>query len=205
MEPLCLPSIPVEQIHTNPTFKSLRKPRVEALLPPTEQFFTNTSNQLPYALEYSIHPCTKRFRKELEFVFPKVDLTAGLVVPTFQPCVYDLVAVGEEVAKEKDDKLENFFDWATRVCKYLQEKGFWADFTDPASGYPAFSERGPSYYPDVIGAEMFLKYELVNAGCCQIMYHPIYGTKSYPATMFTTAPVEELSLAIQRIENGPCI
>ncbi|ORX88659.1 hypothetical protein K493DRAFT_306429 [Basidiobolus meristosporus CBS 931.73] len=199
MQPVCLSSTSTEPPHTKQGFKSVRKPRVEPLIPSTQRTFTHEATKLPYVLEYSAHACTKRFLRELAFVFPSVNTEGCLIVPTFQPCQYDLVAVGDDVAKEKDDKLESFYDWANRVCKHLHSKGYWADFTDPASGYPIFSERGPSYYPDVIGAELFLKYELVNTGCCQIMYHPVYGTKSYPATMFTTAPASELAAAIERI------
>ena len=93
---------------------------------------------------------------------------------------------------------------ANAVCDSLAAAGHWADYTDPASGYPvcpwaarrraarstprppphpvplqhqARGERGASIYPDVLGAQMFLKYDVISANCCSILSHPLFGTK----------------------------
>ncbi|CAG8768628.1 14054_t:CDS:2, partial [Racocetra fulgida] len=83
--------------------------------------------------------------------------------------------MGERIDKEKDEKLEDFIEWGKEICQKLRDLGYWSDLTDPASGYPMFSDPGPSTYPDVQGAEQLLKYDIYNAG------------KVYPGTLFTTA------------------
>lgn len=84
-------------------------------------------------------------------------------------------------------------------------------------------ERCSSIYPDVLGAQMLLRYDVISANCCSILSHPRYGTKVpnvvctgaidftlffsysfplpqvYPATMFTTAPLEAAVVAWQKV------
>ena len=43
--------------------------------------------------------------------------------------------------------------------------------------HQARGERGASIYPDVLGAQMFLKYDVISANCCSILSHPLFGTK----------------------------
>lgn len=84
--------------------------------------------------------------------------------------------------------LPRLTDWLKslhgRVFTFLQ------DLTDPCSGLPVLSERGGSYYPDVIGGQMLLNYDIIDTGCCKLLSHPKWHTKVYPATLFTTAPLE---------------
>jgi hypothetical protein len=60
-------------------------------------------------------------------------------IPTFQSSSVDLVGLGASVEDAKDDLLERFVVFAWHVCDGLRKRGFWADFTDPASGYPVRS------------------------------------------------------------------
>ncbi|KAG0228586.1 hypothetical protein BGW42_002076 [Actinomortierella wolfii] len=123
-------------------------------------------------LEYSAHTCPRRLLRDLTRVFPGVDLTGLLVVPTFQKCQYEMVAWDAEIAKEKDDRLED-----------------------------SYGERGPDVYPDVEGCQILLKYDFQNAGCCKILLHPEWGSKIYPATFFTTAPLATLLAAVREVEQ----
>lgn len=58
-------------------------------------------------LEYSVHACPKRMARDLTTVFPGKDLSKLLVVPTFQKCLHEMVAWDAEIAKEKDDRLDD--------------------------------------------------------------------------------------------------
>ncbi|KAG0083107.1 hypothetical protein BGZ92_011080 [Podila epicladia] len=138
-------------------------------------------------LEYSIHVSPKRMTRELLTVFPGKDLTNLLVVPTFQKCGNQMVAWDAAIAKEKDDRLE--------------DARFWSDMTDPASGFPNYSERGRDIYPDVEGCNMLLKYDFQAAGCCKILLHPNWGSKVYPATFFTTAPLDVLQNILEQVQQ----
>lgn len=59
-----------------------------------------------------------------------------LIVPTFQRTESNMLGFTEDTEKEKDHKLEMFYLWAMSACMQLRKRGFWADFTDPCSGYP---------------------------------------------------------------------
>eukprot|EP00035_Acanthoeca_spectabilis_P006266 m.122586 g.122586 ORF g.122586 m.122586 type:complete len:122 (-) comp13425_c0_seq2:388-753(-) len=77
-------------------------------------------------IEYSVHRILPRMIPDLERVFPGVDLTNTLVVPTFQECKCDLIANGPEPDAEKDRLLETFVAWAKVVCAALRADGHWA-------------------------------------------------------------------------------
>ncbi|KAG0306842.1 hypothetical protein BGZ97_000592 [Linnemannia gamsii] len=152
-------------------------------------------------LEYSIHASPRRMTRDLATVFPNKDLSGLLVVPTFQRCQHEMVAWDAEIAKEKDDRLDDFIRWSTAIHNNLETLGYWSDMTDPASGFPSFTERGRDVYPDVEGCQLLLKYDFQNAGCCKILLHPIWGSKIYPATFFTTAPLNILVKVIEQVEQ----
>ncbi|KAF9332449.1 hypothetical protein BGZ91_011698 [Linnemannia elongata] len=63
-------------------------------------------------LEYSIHVSPRRMTRDLATVFPNKDLSGLLVVPTFQRCKHEMVAWDAEIAKEKDDRLDDLFSTA---------------------------------------------------------------------------------------------
>ncbi|KAF9089152.1 hypothetical protein BGX23_006886 [Mortierella sp. AD031] len=152
-------------------------------------------------LEYSIHASPRRMTRDLATVFPSKDLSGLLVVPTFQKCKHEMVAWDAEIAKEKDDRLDDFIRWSKALHHRLEKLGYWSDMTDPASGFPSYSERGRDVYPDVEGCQLLLKYDFQNAGCCKVLLHPIWGSKIYPATFFTTAPVDVLVKVIDQVER----
>lgn len=165
-------------------------------------------------LECSVHqvaPCSsdtgacrslERFVRQLYDVFPDaLEALSGvphplLVVPCFQPCKLDLVAVGPAAEEEKNLCLHRFVCWAQGVCAKLRVKGYWADFTDPCSGYPMLGQRGTAFYADVLGSQRLLKYDMVDTGCCKLISHPAWGTKVYPTTVFAACPPAELELLV---------
>lgn len=75
-------------------------------------------------------------KSELEAVFPGLDLSDMLIVPTCQRSVLDLVQTGEDVEAEKDFCLERFVEWSEKVCSALSDLQHWADYIDPCSGLP---------------------------------------------------------------------
>jgi hypothetical protein len=58
--------------------------------------------------------------REVQSVFPDVDLLGMLVVPTCQQADYDLVRTGEKIDTEKDRLLERVGSWALveRLCSH---------------------------------------------------------------------------------------
>lgn len=47
-----------------------------------------------------------------------------------------------------------------------------------------------------------LRYPVAEAGGCRIVLHPAWGSRFYPATMFTTAPLELLVRAVAVAAGG---
>ena len=117
-----------------------------------------------WGMEYSVHACPKKHKAEAQAMFPGLDVSDLLVVPTCQVRRFcrkhatnlenalhvltprtptlpspqrtkmDIVKTGEEVDEEKDLCLERFLDFAKKVCDALIANGHWADYIDPCSG-----------------------------------------------------------------------
>lgn len=62
-------------------------------------------------------------------------------------------------------------------------------------------ERGAGFYSDVQGSLALLKYKTTMAGCCGMIVHPTWGTKSYPATLFVKAPLHVIQNFFDKIVN----
>ncbi len=73
-------------------------------------------------------------------VFPGQDLDGVLAVLTCQKSKLDLCELGEDIAKEKDELLESFYDEAKRVAGALTKADHWCDFIDPCSGLPVSTD-----------------------------------------------------------------
>ncbi|KAI9350321.1 hypothetical protein BDR26DRAFT_852196 [Obelidium mucronatum] len=97
-----------------------------------------------------------------------------LIVQTFQRSTSDLMVVNDASNQERNFLLECFSTWGRFVITRIRDKGYWADMTDPCSGYPVYTPRGTSLYPDVDGASLLLKYSTHLVGCCRIISHPVW-------------------------------
>ncbi|KAJ3203545.1 hypothetical protein HDU67_010140 [Dinochytrium kinnereticum] len=164
-------------------------------------------------MEVSVHRPGRHLRRELGLVFMHYGEDARrcsgvgevrgfeevVVLTTFQRAQTDLVAVTGDSNWERNLLLETFTAYAHKITTTLRSKGYWADSTDPASGYPVLCDRGTSLYPDVDGAHRLLKYPTLQAGCCRVLAHPRWGTRCYPGTMFTTAPVEVVEEVLRSV------
>ena len=95
-----------------------------------------------------------------------------------------------------------FSEWAGAACEELHRQGFWANYTDPASGYPVFGERGGLTLNDVEVSLSLLKYPTVDLGVCKMISHPRYKTASYPATLAADAPLDILAVALRNALDG---
>eukprot|EP00882_Tetradesmus_deserticola_P028637 GHRQ01031906.1.p1 GENE.GHRQ01031906.1~~GHRQ01031906.1.p1 ORF type:complete len:178 (+),score=14.11 GHRQ01031906.1:42-575(+) len=124
---------PARGCRLHPNNSPCRKPASMALTPITTSL---------WGMEYSVHACPPAMTREIQSVFPDVDLSGMLVVPTCQQADYDLVRTGEKVELEKDRLLERFMVWAKCVCGKLQDRGYWCDYIDPCSGLPVSCIQG---------------------------------------------------------------
>ncbi len=142
------------------------------------------------SMEVSVHACGKAFLRELEPLLPGIDLTNMLVIPTMQHSSLDLVKIGDPVEAEKDFCLEVFMDFASTFCKRMIECNHFADYVDPCSGLVMLTKDANKVFSEVDSAQQLLGYAVQNCGCCKVLLHPKWGSAVYPASIFTTAPME---------------
>ena len=57
-------------------------------------------------IEYSLHECRPAFIREIEWVFPGINLDGLIAIPTMQHARHNLVKIGDDVEVEKDRLLE---------------------------------------------------------------------------------------------------
>jgi hypothetical protein len=153
-------------------------------------------------IEVSAHETRKAFHRELEFVLPGVSLDGGLLaIATMQQARMDLVQVGDDIEQEKDRLLETFMAFAKGLCEGLISKGHFADYVDPCSGLPMLTKDANKVFSEVDSAQQLLGYAVMNAGCCKVLLHPAWGSAVYPATIFTTAPVEVVEEELGQVAN----
>ncbi|KAJ3368076.1 hypothetical protein GGF31_006909 [Allomyces arbusculus] len=188
-------SCPVLRPPAGPT-STPRASRNRQVLPPTPIAYADHDGAV-IPLEVSVHAVGRRFARELVGVFPDMPSYAEslhddseptlLVIPVVQPTTHDLVEFGRDVDAERDVMLERFVRFAHALAERIGDT-WWADMTDPASGYPIRTRPGPRLYPDVPGIQTLLRYDAMNVGCCSVLLHPRWGSHMYPASFFAVAP-----------------
>ena len=140
-----------------------------------------------------------RRRHEIEAVFPELhggeELFAIFVMQRTQ---HDLVARGDGPEREKDQCCERFLRFGKVVCTRLRRRGFWADLSDPATGYPIIGDRGGQTHNDLDLVESLLRYPGTQVGACCVVTHPKFGTSVYPATLFCCAPRSIVDSAVSQ-------
>eukprot|EP01113_Clastostelium_recurvatum_P045478 TRINITY_DN7817_c0_g1_i2.p1 TRINITY_DN7817_c0_g1~~TRINITY_DN7817_c0_g1_i2.p1 ORF type:complete len:198 (-),score=33.15 TRINITY_DN7817_c0_g1_i2:150-743(-) len=166
-----------------------------------------------YDIEFSVHRPGPLLLRDILGAIPSLrtktpnaasELTNVLVVPTFQPSNADLIDYGRGSEEEKDRLLENFVSWGNEVVRKLTGRQLWGDIVDPCSGQVIHSTPGPSTYNEVDACQQLLKYTTHRVGNmfpCAVISHPRWATSSYPATLFTTAPLATLLEVIREIDE----
>jgi hypothetical protein len=158
--------------------------------------------------QYSVHKPPNLMRRELKCIFADCDFDSTefkenlLIIPTFQRVkTSDLTEFTAESEIEKNRLLEVFYSFAKLVCNILKgEHNYWSEAIDPPSGLPLISaNHTSSIYSEVDAAQMLLRYRIQQAGSCSIILHPSWGSRSYPATLFTIAPLHIVNKVIQRV------
>ena len=168
---------------------------------PSERY--GTTLLAPYKLvtplgemEVSAHMCRSPFINEAKTVLPNNDLANLICIPTMQHAREELVKIGDEIETEKDRLLENFMEFAKTLCDLLSKKGYFADYIDPCSGLAMITRDANKVYSEVDGAQQLLGYAVQNAGCCKVLLHPAWNSAVYPASIFTTAPPEAITIEL---------
>jgi Methylmalonic aciduria and homocystinuria type D protein len=172
-----------------------RRPRPSELLAP------RLSPLMP-DFEYSVHSATGSLRRDVMPVFPDIPDPSLplLIVPILQRASVPLDVFGDAQAVEKDRLQLVFLGWARAVVTRLAENGHWADATEPATG-AAFIGPPAALYSDVPPIARLLRYPTHDAGGCTILLHPLWKSAVYPATFFTTAPIDVLTGVLDSMQT----
>jgi hypothetical protein len=164
-------------------------------------------------IEFSVHKITsKSLREELGRVFPDLKQALGgspgvelLVVATCQQASSHLLDFTLDADADKERLLGRFFNWSKLLANHLKRRGHWADFSDPASGYPVLGARSNFTSNDVDLIQRLLKYPCSSVGGCSILAHPRYLTSAYPACFFTTAPFPAVKEGLDALGGAPLV
>lgn len=153
------------------------------------------------SIEVSLHTLSDAVKKELQVMFSSIDVSSLVAMPTCQKASYDLVNIGQEVEAEKDRLLECFMSFASTVADELERLGFFCDYIDPCSGLSVRCKDTNRFFDEVSSFQSLLKYETMNAGCCKVLLHPVWGSAVYPATIITNAPKTVVEDLLDRLQG----
>ncbi|XP_059145600.1 cobalamin trafficking protein CblD-like [Physella acuta] len=142
-------------------------------------------------LEYRAHNCPTLLRKEFKELFPQRNIMDGtLVIITISlKTENDMTIWSSEVEQEREKLLEMFIQGAVELCQAFDDSGFWADFIDPSSGKPFKSPHTNFTLFETDERYRKLGFDIRDLGCCKVISHPVWGTRSYIGSLFTNAPL----------------
>jgi len=180
--------------------------RDDCIFAPTNIICDENEAGLEESFQVSAHNAGRAMVREIRVVFTSAvgggSTDEFVIVQVMQRAQVDITLLGDAQEREKDRLLERFVDWAKRFVERLSVDGSWADYCDPCSGLPWFSD-GNVVYSEVEGASRTLGYATRSVdvaggiGACSVLVHPEWGGAVYPTTVFTNASPEAVCEAIQ--------
>lgn len=144
--------------------------------------------QLP-VFELKAHNCPKSLLADFSSYFRMnsiADSPMTVVTISFKTN-NDMALWNSQVDAEREFLTEKFVETAQEMCQALEQEGFWADFVDPSSGslhkapftHATFYETDERYQK--------LGFEIIDQGCCKVISHHKWGTRTYVGCVLTNA------------------
>jgi len=132
-------------------------------------------------LECIAQDCPHLIRKDFSRLFPKRDVTSGVltVVTLAQKTENDMSGWNEAVEFEREELIACFIDAAKEICTQLNEAGYWADFVDPSSGRPYLGQYTNDTLFETDERYRHLGFCIEDLGCCKVISHRQWGTHSF--------------------------
>jgi len=164
----------------------------------------------PSNLECVAHECPKLLINDFKDLFPSTSrlrpeiLQRLTVVTLCQKTLHDQSAWSSAVEVEREKLTEEFVTAAQSICEILQEAGYWADFIDPTSGRFYLGPYTPATMFETDERYRHFGFSIEDLGCCKVLRHHKYGTKTFVGAVFTSAPVDapELETIMTCIAKG---
>lgn len=156
--------------------------------------------------QFSLHTAPLTVQRELTAILPALATLNQpdrplLILPTFQPSAAALTTFTADSEREKNRLLESFSGFARALCQHLTGRGYFADYIDPCTGHPALTPSGGAVYSEVDGASALLRYRMEQAGNCNVILHPTWGSACYPASCVTNARVAAVLEGLERVRR----
>jgi len=144
-----------------------------------------------------VHETPLLLRKEMRALFPQQNLEAGnlTTITLSQKTENDMSKWSEEIESEREKKVEAFVQAAKEICGRLKEEGHWADFIDPCSGTPHYSEHTNTSMFETDEKFRLLGFRIEDLGCCKVIIHPEYGRNVHVGCIVTNAGQQNPVLA----------
>lgn len=102
----------------------------------------------------------------------------------------DMATWNEQVDNEREVLIKKFVDTAQELCGVFEREGCWADFIDPSSGRPYKAPFTHATFYETDERYRKLGFEIIDYGCCKVISHHLWGTKTYVGCLLTTATPE---------------
>jgi hypothetical protein len=102
----------------------------------------------------------------------------------------DMSAWSVQMELEREQLTLGFVESATTICAALRNRGYWADFIDPASGRPYLGKFTNHTLFETDDYYNLLGFQVEDLGCCKVIKHMLWGTHAFIGTIFTNAPID---------------
>uniref|UniRef100_A0A915AKE2 Uncharacterized protein n=1 Tax=Parascaris univalens TaxID=6257 RepID=A0A915AKE2_PARUN len=141
-------------------------------------------------IELKMVACPDAMKKKVGELFPNQNVDALSVLNITQKTQNDMSVWSPNMEIEWMALSSSFVESAKAVCDLLNSSGYWADFIDPSTGKPYLSKTETNATLNVTDEEYrSLGFEIIDAICCKILMHKMWGKMVFVGTIITTAPV----------------
>lgn len=132
-------------------------------------------------LECVAYDCPQILRKDFADLFPGRNTMVG---------PFTVITLAQHTENDMTMWSEEFMQGAVEICNVLSKNGFWADFIDPVSGKPFKGSHTNTTLFETDERYRKLGFQIEDLGCCKVIRHPIWGTRTFVSSLFTNAPVD---------------
>lgn len=168
-------------------------------LSPPEELLNEAFNGVPGppgVLECTAQECPDLMKKDFQDLFPMRDIRSDslTVITLTHKTENDMSYWSEDVDIEREELTGQFMIKAEKICRALQEAGYWADFIDPCSGRPSLGPYTNSTLLETDERYRHFGFTIEDLGCCKVITHHIWGSNAFVGCLFTNAPSDSLEV-----------
>lgn len=150
---------------------------------------TNPKSHAKPQFELKAYQCPKSLMNDFQNYFRlySISETPLTIITVSFKTENDMATWNNKVDNEREFITQLFVDTASNLCKSFEEQGFWADFVDPSSGNLAKSPYTHVTFYETDERYRHLGFEIIDHGCCKVISHHKWGTKTYVGCLITNA------------------